>query len=315
MFHWKAAPNFGGRFSYLYHRKMRRLLLLFITLTFFFGLPLKSQDSNTVELVKNELRILTWNIYMLPALITFTKKVKRAKGITALLSSSDYDVIVLQETFHHRARWKLKKYLREAYPHFTKPLNKKKLSFKLSGGVMIFSKHPINKVLEMKFSESSGMDKISRKGALYVQILKDDQPINIIGTHITSSGPMEIRLNQAKEMKTAFFQEDWMNTPTIFLGDFNIPKRHARFQELPQILNSDYFNPSADETGTWGSSDNDFFKETIFNRELDYTFWMNNNVQLIQQQQQIKKYKSDYSKRRKDLSDHYGIDAYFEWKL
>jgi hypothetical protein len=52
--------------------------------------------------IKRELRILTWNIYMLPFCSEIHGNIKRAKAIAQQISGYDYDIIVFEEAFDHQ---------------------------------------------------------------------------------------------------------------------------------------------------------------------------------------------------------------------
>lgn len=132
-------------------------ILLFILL-----LPqLQAQDS---------LRILSWNVKMLPGIAKGNNR--RAKAIAEQIQKHSYDVIVLQEAFQPRPRNIIAKRLKANYPYQTKVLNKKTLTLKTNGGVMMMSRHPIGEVKEIRYSKREGIDRMARKGALLAEKFK-----------------------------------------------------------------------------------------------------------------------------------------------
>ena len=78
--------------------------------------PIVAQDS---------LKILSWNIQMLPSVAKAGGKAKRARAIAAQLNLRDYDVVVFQKLFHKRSRRIITNGLKENYPNHTPVLNKK----------------------------------------------------------------------------------------------------------------------------------------------------------------------------------------------
>ena len=74
-------------------------LLLFLSVGF-----CQAQDS---------LKILSWNIQMLPRGVKGNNKAKRARIIAEELKQRHYDVIVFQELFYQRSRAILLKQLKE----------------------------------------------------------------------------------------------------------------------------------------------------------------------------------------------------------
>jgi hypothetical protein len=67
-----------------------------------------AQSIQTVDAPEKDdsLKILSWNIYMLPPAIKFTGKLKRASQIGEKLAQSDYDVIVLARSLPFRSEKK-----------------------------------------------------------------------------------------------------------------------------------------------------------------------------------------------------------------
>src|SRR6266566_846971 len=93
---------------------------------------------------QKKLKILSWNIYMLPHFAASkTRKADRAYAIGELLAQSDYDVVFFQEAFHPRARKIILRDLNKTFLYHSGPANKKIFSLKTNSGLWIFSKHPI----------------------------------------------------------------------------------------------------------------------------------------------------------------------------
>ena len=68
-------------------------------------------SNNRALTSRGSLKLLTWNLHLLPAVVINKNQKARARGIAKVLSDSKYDVIVFQEALHRRARkiiWKVK---------------------------------------------------------------------------------------------------------------------------------------------------------------------------------------------------------------
>ena len=78
---------------------------------------------------QDSLRILTWNVQMLPLVINNNGKAKRAKVIVEELKKHNYDVIIFQEVFKHRSRRIIRNGLLAQFPNQTQVLNKKTIAF------------------------------------------------------------------------------------------------------------------------------------------------------------------------------------------
>src|SRR3954468_23841955 len=86
-----------------------------------------------------KIKILSWNIYMLPHLVaTHSNKKERATAIGETLLASDYDVIFFQEAFHSTARNKILTQLQTTYTYHAGPANRKLFSIKANSGLWIF---------------------------------------------------------------------------------------------------------------------------------------------------------------------------------
>ncbi len=101
---------------------MKALLLVFISSIFFAPVAISQPELSNPSVEK--IKILSWNIYMLPGFLS-PGKVPRAEAIGKLLASSDYDVIVFQEAFHQKARNTISRLLTSAFPFQPDQLIKK----------------------------------------------------------------------------------------------------------------------------------------------------------------------------------------------
>ena len=70
-----------------------------------------------------EIKILSWNIYMLPHLDFKNSNKLRAEAIAKELSQGDYSIIVFQEAFDKNARNIIREVLHENFPFFYGPVN------------------------------------------------------------------------------------------------------------------------------------------------------------------------------------------------
>jgi len=260
-----------------------------------------------------ELKVLSWNIYMLPPLILFNGKRKRAEAIGRLLAESDYDVIVFQEAFHHGARRKIKRWLKETYPYQFGPANIHYVSLRASSGIWILSKVPIKKVETICFKERWGLDnRMARKGALMIEGEKNGQSFQIIGTHLNSGGPPEVRLSQVRAIRDELmlpFQKE--NVPQIICGDFNIKKGMNTYDEMMKILEAEDGELDGTPNATYDPS-NDMNKGER-KHIIDYIFYENNGKKTISTKRKVPKIQYQWHEQHKDLADHNPVEIKIEW--
>jgi len=95
--------------------------MVLILLLFFTSFDIRSGDSfqqiSVKPIQQGELKILSWNIYMLPHCSLINGNTRRAKAIAENLSGSEYDIIVFQEAFDYRARKIIRNILNKKYPY------------------------------------------------------------------------------------------------------------------------------------------------------------------------------------------------------
>lgn len=289
---------------------MKRVLLL-LQACLALSLPLFSQ-SKSDSLPAEKIKILTWNIYMLPKFITNTGKIERAEKIGEKLMTTDYDVIVFQEAFHKGARRKIRKDLEESYPYHAGPANLKAVSIKTNSGIWIFSKYPITHSKSIIFSSRSGIDAFSRKGALLVEVNVNGQLIQVIGTHLQNSGGPWIRHSQCVEVYHKLMKPlKKQGVPQVICGDFNINKDSTEaYQMMLQTLNAEDGELEGNQKHSYDRKNNDLHAEKGFRQDLiDYILIRNNGGKADCSKRKITPIKNRWHKDFQDLSDHYPIEA------
>jgi len=220
------------------------------------------------------LRVLSYNICARPKIVfCLDGQKKRARLIPQAIRGMipDYmpDVVVFQEAFEPSALPVLVEHMEKiGYFYHTSVLNKKfdapaSLIFELfeslakltqkeeeiptisNGGVIIFSRHPIEKEADIKFDSCVGGDCVSAKGVKYALIKKGNKPYHIFGTHTNASlGPDFLaRVRQYEQMRT-FIDEQGIPAyePVILAGDFN-----ENLGE-PKMVTPNYIGPGSQET-------------------------------------------------------------------
>ena len=188
-----------------------------------------------------KIKILSWNIYMLPGPLGHDNR-RRAEAIGQLLASSDYDVIVFQEAFHRKARKSISRHLQSAFPFHTGAANCKLLSLKTNSGLWIISRYPIVAVHSIIFKTRHGIDAMSRKGALMAEVKFPSQNIQAVSTHLQNSGEDWRRQGQCVELFQRLLKKnERLGIPQIICGDFNINRHSAdkAYRSMLQHIDAD----------------------------------------------------------------------------
>lgn len=284
-------------------------MLKYIIVLFLFVIHFQSFSTENYSLEKDTLKILSWNIQMLPNLYApFTKLVRkkqkvRLPEIVKYLEKSDFDVIVLQEVFDIQMKNKLKKQLTNSYPFLQLPI-KKGWGIKLSNGVMFLSKFPINLIDKVIYNVSEKSDRMAQKGCAIIEFNFNGQKILLAGTHLDSQSK-DAREKQYHIIKDKIIDPYKSPKNNFFLvGDLNTEKNSDAFKEMIHLFDLNNYPLNEDAPYTY-DSDNSWinYKNKGW---IDYVLYQIKPENKILNQYIIRP-KMAYKNSIMDLADHYGI--------
>lgn len=260
--------------------------------------------------------ILSWNIYMLPGFLG-TGKLQRSETLGALLAESRYDVIVFQEAFYAPARKRIREQLRSAYAFEAGPANAKTFSLRTNSGLWIFSKFPIVRQQEITFQTRYGIDALSRKGALLVELDVHGQRMQVIATHLQNAGDAKLRQQQCEELFRRLLQPaQRYGVPQVICGDFNIDRytAEASYRLMLEILRAENSELAANSF-SYDRLANDLGVEPGVKQELlDFILTRQNNSGFQRLRHGVKVFRQRWHKNHQDLSDHYALETEIEFQ-
>ena len=107
---------------------------------------------------KPNLKILTWNIQMLPTYGFLSEDLQKKQAVCApwiieYLDKQDYDIIALEEIIDRKITEDLKAGLKTRYPHIVAPPSKSGISG-TSGGILLASRIPLKYVSRTSFTRT-----------------------------------------------------------------------------------------------------------------------------------------------------------------
>jgi endonuclease/exonuclease/phosphatase family metal-dependent hydrolase len=287
-------------------------LLCFSFLCCLYCISVKAQAVKADE--GTPLNILSWNLYMRPRIAFHDGQVKRAHAIVEQLKNQDYDVIVFQEAFDNKARNIVWNGLKDKYPYET-GAPKHKHFYKVSTGVFIISKLPLNILDHIYFSECGGSDCFAVKGAVLISVTKNNHEAQIIGTHLQAANGKkktgtQIRKIQYDEIKNKLLLPyAKTGVPQFFVGDLNTQKDNKEaYGQLLTDMEMEDGNLTGECQYTSGA-DNDFRDLNDKSHIIDYVLCKKNGAKVNFAQRCVKIFKSNWSQDHKDLSDHYAVLA------
>ncbi len=294
------------------------ILLLFyseyITAQETFPASAVSSITTNTETTVNELKVLSWNIQMLPRLVFPVRRgpIKRARLIPEKIINDSIDIVVFQEAFDIRARRILKRRLKDTYAYKAGPANRILPFIFTNSGIVIYSKFPIVEKWQFpyKWKEKEGADKFARKGCLMVEVvLPNGQHIQVLGTHLQAGGPPQIKHSQYKQLRNFIDKHRKENVPQLLCGDFNTRKNDdVNYKTMMATIDADDGDISGELCCTSDGLLNDMKSHKPDDRKvIDYIFYRANGVPAESIKREVVQYQQRWHKKYKDLSDHNGV--------
>jgi endonuclease/exonuclease/phosphatase family metal-dependent hydrolase len=158
--------------------------------------------------------------------------------VAAVIARSRADVIALQEVDTGLARTGLVDQgeeladILEMEFHFHPSLHLKGGRY----GNAILSRYPIRLMRGGPLPTPWGVRSLERRGVLWVEILAEEKPVQILNTHFGLLGSE--RLIQAEVLLgTEWLRHPQCRPPVVLCGDFNTSSRSKVFRRMVQILN------------------------------------------------------------------------------
>ena len=131
------------------------------------------------------LKVLTWNIWMMPVLTFHSpSNESRAAAIADVLNQQDVDIICLEKAFDGGARNVIARLTRARYPYSYGPANNGFWSIKTNSGVWVLSRMPLTGYHTIKFRKSAGIEWFSRKGAISLNGTVGGKTFLLVATHL-----------------------------------------------------------------------------------------------------------------------------------
>lgn len=266
-------------------------------------------SADSIPTGKNELHVLTYNVKFLPAILVSQHHhpIKRAKYIPQALIADTVDVIVFEEAFDATARRRLIRGLKKGFPYITGPANKK-ASFKCCSGVFMASRYPMRELDEVQYKECISYDCMARKGGLISEVtLPGGRQIQIIGTHIQAPGEDSIKIHQLYQLRRMMDKYKRANVPQLACGDFNACRADKPlYDTLIHILGGLDGPICGDQQCSSDHQHNDMEHYGPDQNLVDYLLYCYAQPPLFTERRIIR-YQYQWSKKHKDLSDHYGV--------
>lgn len=300
--------------------KIRRILMiiLLIVITVNQATTSESAPENAPLPVKQrELKILTWNIYMLPFCSKLHGNCKRAGFIAQKIAGFNNDIIIFEEAFDYQARKILRYELKGEYPFMYGPANDSGFSFKTNSGIWILSRIPLRQLEQIEFKNRFGIDAFARKGAVLFEGEWQGQSFQLLGTHLQANSPDSVRSGQCREIADKLLNKYVRpEVPQIVCGDFNIEfDDKVNYSNMLKVLDAENGSLQGELQSSYDEVDNKLAQKENGRKSLiDYILVRKAKV-IRNIERKVFVLKERTRDIFSDLSDHYGIEAniYFDY--
>jgi sphingomyelin phosphodiesterase len=271
----------------------------------------------------NSLKIISWNIFMLPSFVMRTGQSKRAHQIVHVLKEEDADIIVFQEAFDSTAREIIRKGLSSYFPYESGD-PPKNIVWKTNSGLWIISKIPFMVVKNMYFQNGKGPDWFACKGAMLIQSEKNGFAFQLVATHLQSDfggkESQKIRMLQCEQIRKELLEPyAEKGVPQLLAGDFNtIHHESEKYEQILNILRAKQFSLHGEHTFSYDHTVNDLIKGIKDKPQLiDYILYTCNEHHKehpkLDARMFINVFRKQWHQKFHDLSDHFAIAGVFQF--
>lgn len=311
-----------NKYSPVYNKIIYRFIFI---LLFFFSYQIKNTHTQNYNffkptpilkdneiIKKEELKILSWNIFMLPYIGAINNNSNRAKAIGEIIFYMNYDIVVFQEAFNSFSRKLILNELKNKYKYVYSPVNEENNYWETNSGIWVLSKIPLQFIKSIEFTDSEGFDAVAKKGAVMYEGLWNNVVFQLIGTHLQAEEFSYIRKKQLKQLKYELLLPNRKkNVSQIICGDFNINSNDFfDYYFMLNILNVYNELRFSQNNITYDELNNKLAKTNIpIPKTLDYILISNNTKDIRIEKDMRKFYGINSDGLKYDLSDHYALEC------
>jgi endonuclease/exonuclease/phosphatase family metal-dependent hydrolase len=260
-------------------------------------------------------RMLTWNIQMLPTLVSaYSESLQKMQDerlpwIIEFLSKADYDAVCLQEVLDPIITPQLIEGLKKTYPHIVEP-QFDPAGRLLSSGVLFAAKFPIRLVAFACYKQAASEDALASKGCTLVEGEKDGVKFQMAGTHL-QAGHQEVKDTQYVEMGERILRPNRRDgVPQFLMGDFNTGRSGEDKECYAALLKAtDMSDAPVDDPRPYSVENTNSWKRHQENPELiDYVLFNPCGTGSAVKRLSIQRPRHTMDDGRvTDLADHYGV--------
>lgn len=257
-----------------------------------------------------DLKVLSWNAFMLPRPIKFSNQGVRSKVISYALADGEYDLIFFQEAFMGSFRDEVGSVLKESYPHQYYLKNNRFFYPFFGSGVFILSRKPFTVLDKVYFDKCGSADCFAAKGSVLIETkVASGKTVQFAVTHLQAKeelGP--VRLRQMGQIDRMLQKHKKENIPQLLVGDLNIDAKEPEFEKGLELLG---MNPTQ-LTGEFDHTNViDCYKKPDHQKEWIDHMWVDRKTQLKDSSISVRPIDYEYKGQVCMASDHHAIEGNF----
>lgn len=284
---------------------MNRLTALF---AFLILLPALSPASQPVT--PADLKILQWNLYMLPSPFKKSLQSLRAKVIADQLANSETDVMFFQEAFFGISRKAIISELGSRYPYNFYLGADGKLTHIFGSGVFIMSRYPFQVLDKTYFKKCGGFDCFAAKGSVLIETtLPNGRKFQFASTHLQSGDKRgNVRMLQLAQIRAMMDRHKTAGVPQMLIGDLNIIPTEPEFKNGLAAMRMRAAPLTGPIQYTSGRH-NDCYKVPGHTTDWIDHAWMNLDAGVKTAAMRARDFGFSYKNKRCPSSDHYAVET------
>lgn len=275
-------------------------MIVKIILFLLFVLPAQAAD----------LRVLSWNTYMLPKPIKMSNQEVRTKVIAEKLKGENYDFIFMQESFIGSFRNYVGKALRGEYPYQYYLGNNKFIYPFFGSGVFVLGKHPFKVVDKVYYKKCGAADCWASKGAVLVESrLPSGKTVQFAVTHLQAKEKLgSVRMFQLNQVKQMLDKNKKTGVPQFLVGDLNIDTTEPEFDQGQKLMemSATQLSGPIDHTNVI-----ECYKKPDAQKEQIDHIWVSSNTGLKDSSLVARDISYEYKGKTCQAADHYAVEGHF----
>lgn len=257
-----------------------------------------------------DLKVLSWNTFMLPKPIKNSNQQIRTGVIAESLKDQGYDFIFMQEAFMGSFRSHVGKVLKKEYPHQYYLKNNRFLYPFFGSGVFVLGRHPFKVVDKVYYKKCGSADCFAAKGSVLIETtLPSGRVVQLSSTHLQAKESLgSVRISQLNQVKGMLAKNKKRGVPQLLIGDLNIDAKEQEFEDGLKLMgmSATQLTGPVEHTNVI-----DCYKKPDHDKEWIDHMWVNNETQMKDSTIRVREIQYTHKGKTCMASDHHAVEGHF----